>query len=69
MDEEEFIKPKNNIELGSNLDVLSVDELSEYIKNLQGEINRVKKDSVFTGNKNAATTAYNKVLNSFKTNN
>ena len=43
MDEEEFIKPKNNIELGSNLDVLSVNELSEYIKNLQDEINRVKK--------------------------
>ena len=43
MDEEEFIKPKNNIELGSNLDVLSVDELSEYIRNLQDEINRVKK--------------------------
>ena len=43
MDEEELIKPKNNIELGSNLDVLSVDELSEYIKNLQSEINRVKK--------------------------
>ena len=44
MDEEEFIKPKNNIELGSNLDALSVDELSEYIKNLQGEVNRVKKE-------------------------
>ena len=43
MDEEEFIKPKNNIELGSNLDTLSVDELSEYIKDLHGEINRVKK--------------------------
>ena len=43
MDEEEFIKPKNNIELGSNLDTLSVDELSEYIKDLQDEINRVKK--------------------------
>jgi len=43
MDEEEFIKPKNDIELGSNLDALSVDELSEYIKDLQGEINRVKK--------------------------
>jgi uncharacterized small protein (DUF1192 family) len=43
MDEEEFIKPKNNIELGSSLDTLSVDELSEYIKDLQGEINRVKK--------------------------
>ena len=43
MDEEEFIKPKNKIELGSNLDVLSVNELSEYIKELQGEINRVKK--------------------------
>ena len=43
MDEEEFIKPKNNIELGSNLDVLSVDELSKYIENLQNEINRVKK--------------------------
>ena len=33
------------------------------------EINRVKKDSVFTGNRNAATTAYNKVMNSFKNNN
>jgi uncharacterized small protein (DUF1192 family) len=43
MDEEEFIKPKNNIELGSNLDTLSVDELSEYIKDLQDEINRVEK--------------------------
>ena len=43
MDEEEFIKPKNNIELGSNLDTLSVDELSEYIKDLHSEINRVKK--------------------------
>ena len=43
MDEEEFIKPKNNIELGCNLDALSVDELSEYIKDLQDEINRVKK--------------------------
>jgi uncharacterized small protein (DUF1192 family) len=43
MDEEEFIKPKDNIELGSNLDTLSVDELSEYIKDLQEEINRVKK--------------------------
>ena len=43
MDEEELIKPKNNIELGSNVDGLSVDEVSEYIKNLQGEINRVKK--------------------------
>ncbi|MDB9761874.1 DUF1192 domain-containing protein [Alphaproteobacteria bacterium] len=43
MDEAEFTKPKNDIELGSNLDTLSVDELSEYIKDLQGEINRVKK--------------------------
>jgi uncharacterized small protein (DUF1192 family) len=43
MDEEEFIKPKDNIELGSNLDTLSVDELSEYIKDLQDEINRVEK--------------------------
>ena len=43
MDQREFIRPKNNIELGSNLDALSVDELSEYIKYLQGEINRVKK--------------------------
>ena len=43
MNEEEFIKPINNIELGSNLDILSVNELSEYIKNLQDEINRVKK--------------------------
>ena len=43
MEEETFIKPKSNIELGANLDALSVDELSEYIKELQGEINRVKK--------------------------
>ena len=43
MDEETFIKPKNNIELGANLDTLSVDELLEYIEDLQNEINRVKK--------------------------
>ena len=42
MDEETFIKPKNNIELGANLESLSVDELSDYIKNLQNEIKRVK---------------------------
>ena len=60
MDEEEFIKPKNNIELGSNLDALSVDELSEYIKNLQGEINRVKKV------KNKKYEALNLAKNFFK---
>ena len=60
MDEEEFIKPKNNIELGSNLDVLSVDELSEYIKNLQDEINRVKKV------KNKKYEALNLAKNFFK---
>ena len=49
MDEEEFIKPKNNIELGSNLDVLSVDELSEYIKNLQGEILALIEKVIFGG--------------------
>ena len=37
MNEEEFIKPINNIELGSNLDILSVNELSEYIKNLKNK--------------------------------
>ena len=60
MDEEKFIKPKNNIELGSNLDVLSVDELSEYIKNLQDEINRVKKV------KNKKYEALNLAKNFFK---
>ena len=43
MNEEEFIKSKNNIELGSNLDVLSLDELSEYVEELKSEINRVEK--------------------------
>ena len=43
MDEEEPIKPKNNIELGGNLDTLSVDELSEYIEELKIEIERVEK--------------------------
>jgi uncharacterized small protein (DUF1192 family) len=43
MDEEEFIKSKNNIELGSNLDALSVDELLEYVEELKNEINRVEK--------------------------
>ena len=60
MDQEEYIKPKNNIELASNLDVLSVDELSEYIKNLQGEINRVKKV------KNKKYEALNLAKNFFK---
>ena len=43
MEEETFIKPKSNIELGANLDALSVDELSEYISELENEINRIKK--------------------------
>lgn len=43
MDEEELIKPKNNIELGGNLDTLSVDELLEYIEELKIEIERVEK--------------------------
>ena len=43
MDEEEPIKPKNNIELGGNLDTLSVDELVEYIEELKIEIERVEK--------------------------
>ena len=43
MDEEEPIKPKNNIELGGNLDTLSVDELLEYIEELKIEIERVQK--------------------------
>jgi hypothetical protein len=47
----------------------SYKQYSQNKGEMLNEINRVKKDSVFTGNKNAATTAYNKVLNSFKTNN
>ena len=43
MDEEEPIKPKNNVELGGNLDTLSVDELLEYIEELKIEIERVEK--------------------------
>ena len=43
MDEEELIKPKNNIELGGNLDTLSVDELLEYIEELKIEIERAEK--------------------------
>mgnify|MGYP006131440895 FL=1 len=43
MDEEEPIKSKNNIELGGNLDTLSVDELLEYIEELKIEIERVEK--------------------------
>jgi uncharacterized small protein (DUF1192 family) len=43
MNEEEFIKSKNNIELGSNLDALSIDELIEYVEELKNEINRVEK--------------------------
>jgi uncharacterized small protein (DUF1192 family) len=43
MDEEEFIKSKNNIELGSNLDTFSVDELSKYVEELKNEIIRVEK--------------------------
>ncbi len=43
MNEEEFIKSKNNIELGSNLDALSIDELFEYVEELKNEINRVEK--------------------------
>ena len=43
MDAEEPIKPKNNIELGGNLDTLSVDELVEYIEELKIEIERVEK--------------------------
>lgn len=43
MDEEEPIKPKNNIKLGGNLDTLSVDELVEYIEELKIEIERVEK--------------------------
>ena len=43
MEEETFIKSKSNIELGANLDSLSIDELSEYISELENEINRIKK--------------------------
>ena len=43
MEEETYIKTKSNIELGANLDDLSVDELSEYISELENEINRIKK--------------------------
>jgi len=43
MEEEEFNKPKNNIEIGSNIDTLSVNELLDYIEELKIEIDRVKK--------------------------
>jgi uncharacterized small protein (DUF1192 family) len=42
MEEEEFNKPKNNIEIGSNIDTLSVNELLDYIEELKIEIDRVK---------------------------
>ena len=41
MDEEDYKKPKKAIEIGSNIDNLSIDELSNYIKLLKQEINRV----------------------------
>jgi uncharacterized small protein (DUF1192 family) len=43
MEEEEFNKPKNNIEIGSNIDTLSVNELLDYMEELKIEIDRVKK--------------------------
>ena len=43
MEEETFTKSQSNIELGANLDSLSIDELSEYISELENEINRIKK--------------------------
>jgi uncharacterized small protein (DUF1192 family) len=42
MEEEEFNKPKKNIEIGSNIDTLSVNELLDYIEELKIEIDRVK---------------------------
>ena len=42
MEEETFIKPKSNIELGANLDALSIDELSEYIAELENEIKKIR---------------------------
>ena len=42
MSEEEINKPKNNFEIGSNLDALSINELINYISVLKNEIDRVK---------------------------
>ena len=42
MDEEEINQQKKSIEIGDNLDDLSIDELENYIDLLKQEIDRVK---------------------------
>jgi len=42
MDEEGINQQKKNIEIGNNLDDLSIDELENYINLLKQEIDRVK---------------------------
>jgi len=42
MDEEEINQQKKSIEIGDNLDDLSIDELENYIDLLKQEIERVK---------------------------
>ena len=43
MDEEDISQSKKNIEIGDNLDGISIDELVNYINILKKEIDRVKK--------------------------
>ena len=47
----------------------SFERYSQNRKKKENQQSRVRRDSVRTGNRNASTTAYNNVLNSFKTNN
>ena len=42
MDEEDISQSKNNIEIGDNLDDISIDELVNYINILKKEIDRVE---------------------------
>ena len=42
MDEEEISQSKKNIEIGDNLDDISIDELVNYINILKKEIDRVE---------------------------
>ena len=42
MDEEDITQSKKNIEIGDNLDDISIDELANYINILKKEIDRVE---------------------------
>ena len=42
MDEEDITQSKKNIEIGDNLDDISIDELVNYINILKKEIDRVE---------------------------